>query len=315
MARGRHATEPTEIPAQGWKDVALRLKDEVAEDRVGLIAAGVAFYGLLALFPAITALVALTGLFVEPSQITAQINAMAGLVPQQVTDIVTNQATEVAGSREGGLGLAALVGLGLALWSASSGTSSLMQGMNAAYDENESRGLVKKLAVRVGLTLFIVLGIIIGLGVTIAVPAVTGALNMAPWIETLGTIAAYLILFALAVFGLAVIYRYGPSRDNPEFTWVSPGALLACALWVIASVGFSLYVKNFGSYNETFGTLSGVIVLLMWFWISAFIVLLGAELNSEAEAQTRHDTTVGPDQPMGTRGAVKADRLGETQEA
>ncbi|WP_295313846.1 YihY/virulence factor BrkB family protein [Roseobacter sp.] len=315
MARGRTASDPTEIPPKGWKDIAFRLKDEVAQDRVGLIAAGIAFYGLLALFPAITAVIAIAGLIAEPVQITNQVGQLAGLIPQEVTTIITDQATEVAGSREGGLGIAALIGVGIALWSASKGTSSLIQGLNAAYDEEETRGFFKKLITRLGLTLFIILGICTGLAVTMAVPAVTGALNAGIVVETLGSIVAYLLLFAMATVGLAVIYRYGPSRDNPEFAWVSPGALLACVMWVVASAGFAFYVGNFASYNETFGTLGGVVILLMWFWISAFIVLLGAELNAETEAQTRHDTTVGKDLPMGERDAVKADNLGEAETA
>ena len=315
MDRGRTASTPDAIPARGWKDVLWRTKDEIAEDRVGLIAAGIAFYGLLALFPAITAIVALTGLLAEPQQITAQIEAMAGLIPQQVAQIITDQATEVLGSQKGGLGFAALFGFAIALYSASKGTASLMEGLNAAYDETETHGFIKKLAVRLGLTLFIVLGICVSLSVTLFVPAAVTVMSANPVLEIFGSLVAYVTLFALASAGLAVIYRYGPSRDNAEFKWVSPGALAACVLWVVASVGFAFYVGNFGNYNETFGALAGVVVLLMWFWISAFIVLLGAELNAEAEAQTKHDTTVGQDKPMGERDAVKADNLGEATAA
>ncbi|MBW4709526.1 YihY/virulence factor BrkB family protein [Roseobacter sp. YSTF-M11] len=311
MARGRSAETPTELPATGWKDIAFRVKDEIAADRVGLIAAGVAFYGLLALFPAITALVAISGLLIEPSQIVDQLERLSGLMPEEVIQIVTRQATEVAGSREGGLGLAAFAGVLIALYSASKGMASLIEGINVAYDENEERGFIKLKLVTLALTLFLMIGLLVALMATLGLPAVLALLEFGPVFEVLMTAGLWIGLFGLTVFGLSVLYRYAPSRDAPGWKWASPGAIIACLIWVIASAGFAFYVGNFGSYNESFGTLAGVIVLLMWFWISAFIILLGAELNAEMEAQTRQDTTIGPDAPMGSRDAVKADTLGE----
>ncbi|WP_306115649.1 MULTISPECIES: YihY/virulence factor BrkB family protein [unclassified Roseovarius] len=311
MSRGRSAETPKEIPAPGWKDIAFRIKDEIAADRVGLIAAGVAFYGLLALFPAITALIAISGLMVEPSQVVDQLESLSGLVPQEVITIVTRQASEVAGSREGGLGLAAVVGLLIALYSASKGMASLIEGVNVAFDEKEKRGFIKLKLVTFALTIFVILGVIIALCAMLGLPAVLAFLSLGPVIEGLMTFGLWAALLCLTVFGLAVLYRYAPSRVEPEWSWASPGAVVACLVWIIASAGFAFYVSNFGSYNESFGTLAGVIVLLMWFWISAFIILFGAELNAEIEAQTRKDTTTGPDMPMGSRGAVKADTLGK----
>ena len=311
MARGRSADSPTEIPPKGWKDIAFRVKDEVAADRVGLIAAGVAFYGLLALFPAITALIAISGLLVEPSQVVAQLEDLKGLMPEEVIAIVTDQATAVAGSREGGLGLAAVLGVLIALWSASKGMASLIEGVNVAYDEEEKRGFIKLKLVTLGLTFFLMIGLLGALIATLVLPIVLALFELGPMFEILMTAVLWVGLFCLTVFGLSVLYRYAPSRDAPEWQWASPGALIACLVWVIASAGFAFYVGNFGSYNESFGSLAGVIVLLMWFWISAFIILLGAEVNAEMEAQTREDTTTGPDEPMGQRGAVKADTLGE----
>lgn len=312
MPRGRSAETPVEIPAPGWKDIAFRLKDEVSADRVGLIAAGVAFYGLLALFPAITALVALSGLLVEPSDIVAQLERFAGLMPEEVIAIVTQQATAVAGSREGGLGLAAALGVLIALYSSSKGMASLIQGINVAYDEEEKRGFIKLKFVTFALTVLLMLGLLIALLAMLALPAVLALLDLGRVVEVLLTAVLWIGLFALTMLGLAVLYRYAPSRNAPEWKWASPGAILGCVVWVIASAGFAFYVGNFGSYNESFGALAGVIVLLMWFWISAFIILLGAELNGELEAQTRRDTTEGPDLPMGSRQAVKADTLGTT---
>ena len=313
MARGRDADTPLEIPAKGWKDILLRVKDEIAEDHVGLIAAGVAFYGLLALFPAITALLAIGGLVVAPAEIVAAMDQMRGLVPDEVMEIIVGQATAVAGSREGGLGLAALVGILVALWSASKGMASLMEGMNVAYDEEETRGFFTLNAVKLGLTVFLIFGLIVAIISILGVPIVVNVLGANPALEALGTALVWALLFGMTIFGLAVIYRYGPSRDKPEFAWISVGSVAACVIWLIGSAGFAFYVGNFGSYQESFGALAGVVVLLMWFWISAYIVLLGAELNAEMEAQTARDTTVGPDEPMGQRGATKADELGEAQ--
>jgi len=313
MARGRSADTPTEIPAAGWKDVLLRVKDEISKDNVGLIAAGVAFYGLLALFPAITAVIAISGLVLEPNMIVQQLEGLTGIVPQEVVSIVTDQATAVAGSREGGLGLAAIFGILIALYSASKGMGSLMEGINVAYDEEEERGFIKLKLVTFGLTLFLIFGLLVSMGAMLALPVVLSLFQWGPVFEFVITGALWIGLVVLTMLGLAVLYRYAPSRDNPEWSWASVGAIVGCLLWVAASAGFAFYVANFGSYNESFGTLAGVIVLLMWFWISAFIILLGAELNAEMEAQTRKDTTVGKDLPMGSRDAQKADNLGEVE--
>ena len=312
MARGRSAEKPTDIPPSGWKDIAFRLKDEIAEDRVGLIAAGVAFYGLMALFPAITAFIAISGLLVDPSTVVEQVRGLSGMVPEDVITIITDQATAVAGSREGGLGLAAIFGILVAFYSASKGMASLVEGINVAYDEEEERGFFKLKLVTFALTAFLMLGLLVSLFAMLGVPTLLAFLNFGNVIETLMTIGLWIALLVLTMIGLSVLYRYAPSRDEPEWRWASFGAVAGCGLWLVASAGFAFYVSNFGSYNESFGALAGVVVLLMWFWISAFIILMGAELNAELEAQTRVDTTQGHDQPMGQRDAKKADILGET---
>ena len=193
--------------------------------------------------------------------------------------------------------------------------ASLMQGINVAYDEEEERGFIKLKLVTFGLTLFLIFGLLVSIAAMLALPAVLSFIEFGPVVEIVLTVAMWIGLILLTMFGLAVLYRYAASRDNPEWSWASVGAIAGCLLWIIASAGFAFYVGNFGSYNESFGALAGVIVLLMWFWISAFIILLGAELNAEMEAQTRRDTTVGADVPMGQRDAVKADRLGEAESA
>ena len=312
MTRGRNAEKPTEIPLKGWKDIAFRVKNELASDHVGLIAAGVAFYALLAIFPAVTALMALAGLVLEPAEVTAQLESLTRMIPKEAAQIILDQAVEVAGSEDAGLGFAFVIGLTLAIYSASKGMGSLIEGLNVAFDEDETRGFIKRTIVTLLLTVFLIIGLIVGLLSTLAVPAILELISLPSWLETTLSLLRWVALAVLSVFGLGVLYRYGPARDNAEWKWLTPGAVTACVIWLAASVGFSIYVSNFGSYNESFGSMAGVIILLMWLWISAFIVLLGAELNAEIEAQTSVDTTVGPDQPMGSRAAEKADILGET---
>ncbi|MEJ6395971.1 YihY/virulence factor BrkB family protein [Gymnodinialimonas sp. 2305UL16-5] len=315
MVRGREADHPTDIPSKGWIDIAYRLKTELAEDHIGLIAAGVAFYALLAIFPAITALMALSGLVFEPAQVTRELEAFTALIPEDAAEILLNQAVAVTGSAERGLSVAFFISLILAAYSSSKGMGSLIEGLNVAYDEKEKRGFIKLKATTIALTLFLILGLLVGLSATLALPIVLDLLPLPTWLEAFLSLARWLILGLMTIAGLAIIYRYGPSRTNAQWNWLSIGAISACVLWLLASVGFSIYVANFSSYNESFGGLAGVVILLMWLWISAFVILLGAELNAETEAQTRKDTTVGPDKPMGQRGAQKADTLGKTADA
>lgn len=313
MTRGRNARKPTEIPAKGWKDILLRVRSELSADHLGLIAAGVAFYALLAIFPAITALMALSGLLLEPREVTAQLEELTRLMPPQAARIILDQAVAVAGSREGGLGLAFILGLLLAVYSASKGMGSLIEGLNVVYDEEETRGFVSRTLWTLGLTVFLIAGLVLGLLATLAVPAALALIALPGWLAAVLALTRWAVLALLTISGLAVLYRFGPARADARWKWLSPGAIVACGVWLAASVGFSVYVSNFGSYNETFGSMAGVIILLMWLWISAFIILIGAEFNAEIEAQTAVDTTTGPDAPMGERGAVKADNLGPTQ--
>ncbi len=308
MTRCRDAATPLEITAVGWKDVVFRVKDQVAKDRVGLLAAGVAFYGLLGLFPAITALIAISGLLIEPSRIVAQLNTLSGLVPEEVIAIATKQATAVADSRQGGLGFAAILGLLIAFYSASRGMASLIQGLNIAYDEKENRGFIKRILVTFALTLLLIAGLVCGLSMILAMPVILAFVDMGPVVAMLFNATLWIGLIALTILGLSVLYRFAPSRDRPEWKWTSVGAVVGCLVWIAASACFAFYVSNFSYYNQSFGTLAGVIVLLMWFWISAYIILMGAELNAELEAQARAGTAVRIDDETGPRGTAKADK-------
>jgi membrane protein len=305
---GRFARSPWSIPLRGWWDILVRSWKELNEDHLGLISAGIAFYGLLALFPALAVTVALVGLFTQPSDLVAILSEVSRFAPREATEIIIGQFTEIAGSRSSGLGLTALFGLVLALWSASRGMMSLIEGLNVCYDEDEKRGIVMLNLEALALTIIAIAGFIVGIGAAVGIPAVLAFSDAdgLGWLPML----RWPILAAGVAFGLAVIYRYGPSRENARWRWLTPGAIAGTLLWVAGTALFSWYASSFASYNQTFGTLGGAVVLLMWLWLSAYAVLIGAELNSEIEAQTARDSTTGSPVPMGTRGATKADTLG-----
>lgn len=306
---GRDAATPAGIPASGWKAIIIRTWNEMGSDNLSLIAAGVAFYGLLAVFPAITALVAISGLIYDPADLAQNLSRILSLAPASAADIISGQVNEVVAAQNDTLGLAAVVSLSLALYSASRGVANLITGLNIAYDQKETRGFIGLAALNLTMTVVLMLGFFLGIGAVVVLPGILGILDLGVVTEMLVQIMRWVVLLAFAAAGIGLLYRYGPNRSAPRMMWVMPGAIFACLTWLAASLAFSLYVENFASYNETFGALGGVIALLMWMWLSALIVLLGAELNAEAEYQTTYDTTVGPGMPMGDRGAVKADTV------
>lgn len=286
------ADRPTELKPGDWKAALFDVWGGIAQDRLSLIAAGIAFFGLLALFPAITALMAIAGLFLTPGDVTAQIQQISAMMPQSAAEIVIDQAQSVAGSDQGGLGLAAALGVLIALYSASAGVSNLIQGLNVCYGARESRNFVKLKAVTMVMTLLMILGFLVALAVILVLPGVLAILHLGAEVEIAVSILRWVLLLCFTVTGIALIYHFGPDRRPARWRWITPGALIACLLWIVASFGFSLYAENFGSYQETFGSLAGVVLLLFWLWISAFIVLLGARINAALESQTRARTQV-----------------------
>lgn len=308
--RGRHADRPGQIPKAGWRDILLRTWEEMSRDHVSMVAAGVGFYGLLAIFPAITAIISIWGLMFDPQTIVDQIRTVGNVLPQQAQDVITDQASRIAEGAGTGVTLAAIGGILLALYSATKGVKSLIEGLNIIYDEEEKRGFLKLNLVALVLTLILILIMIGTLGVLVLYPALTGAFGFSSVVQTLITWLRWPLLAVIAVFGMAVLYRYAPSRDRPKWRWVSWGAVAATVLWIVGSIAFSVYMRYFGNYNETYGTLGAAIVLLTWFWLSAFVVLMGAELDSEIEHQTARDSTTGGREPMGQRGAHAADTVG-----
>jgi len=313
-SRGRGAEHPRDIPGSGWWDIAIRVKNEVSTDNVSLIAAGLALYALLAAFPALAAMLSLYGMFASPDQAASQVESLAGALPQQAADVLRQQLQGLAQKQQGALGVGAVLGVLLALWSARKGMTALMTATNIAYDEREERGFIKQILVSMAFTFGAVLGFLVVVLVGIAAPLALQAIGLGGTLETLLAALRWVLLWLLVVLGLAVVYRFAPDRNQPKWRWVTWGSAIAATLWIVGSILFSLYVRNFGSYGETYGTLGGVVVLLMWFYLSGFIVILGAEINAEMEHQTAEDTTRGAPEAMGRRDAHVADTLGETRE-
>ena len=309
--RGRMADKPSEIPAKGWKDIAWRLFQSVQDDRILLVAAGVTFYVLLALFPATAAVVSLYGLFTDPGVINDQLRLVSGFLPEGAVSVIGEQIHRIAAQPNSTLGLAFGGTLVLSLWGANAGTKCIFDALNIIYKETEKRGFIR-------LTLQSLLFTLAGLELTVlaiaSVVAVPVALNLLgiPRESTasLLTLLRWPLLYFLILFALACLYRYGPSRSAPRWRWVTWGSAIAGSLWVGGSLLLSWYVANFGTYNATYGSLGAVIGFMMWMWLSTIVILFGGEINAEMERQTAKDTTVGARKPMGSRGAAVADELG-----
>jgi membrane protein len=306
---GKDAEKPTEIPPRGWWQVVRRAFKESSADNVPILAAGVAFFAFLAIFPAMIAAITLYGIFADPETVAAQVRDLSAALPEQAQPILADQLQSVASASGGALGIGLVVSLLAAVWSASSGTGNLLKAINIAYDEDESRGFLKVRGIALALTLGAIVFLLLTLALVAVVPVVLNVLPLGQVGTILAQVLRWVLLVALVVAALAVTYRIAPDRDQPRFSWVTTGSLVATVLWIIGSVAFSLYVNNFGSYNKTYGAIAGVVVLMLWLYLTSYIVLLGAEINAESERQTRADTTRGASAPMGERGAAAADEL------
>jgi membrane protein len=308
---GREAEAPTQIPPRGWWQVTRRALKESSDDNVSILAGGVAFFAFLAIFPAIIAAITLYGLIADPADVAEQIESLSDLLPAQSQPLIAEQLNSIVQSSGRALGFSLIISVVAALWSASSGTGSLIQAVNLAYDEKESRGFLKLRGTALALTLGAIVFVLLTLTLVAVVPPVLELLQLGIVGTIIAQVVRWALLIALVVSALAVVYRVAPDRAAPRFTWVSTGALVAAALWVLGSALFSLYVNNFGSYNKTYGALAGVVVLMLWLYLTSYIVLLGAEINAESERQTGKDTTRGESAPIGERGAEAADQLAE----
>ena len=308
--RGREAESPRQVPAAGWKDTAWRIWQSIGDDHISLVAAGTAFFGLLAIFPALTAFVSIYGLVADPATVQSQIEAMRGVVPAAAIEIIESQLTRIVEQSGTTHGLTFIIGLAAALWSANAGMKSLFEAMNVAYDEGEERGFFRLNLVSMGLTMGAIIVLVLFLGAIAVVPAVIATVGLDGAIGWLVALLPWPVILILGGLALAVLYRFGPSREPAQWRWVTPGSALATIGLIVASIALSFYFANFANYNETYGSLGAVIGLMVWFWVSAMVVLIGAEVNAELEHQTAEDTTTGYEKPLHRRGATKADRVG-----
>jgi membrane protein len=309
--RGRFAKSPHEIPKRGWKDILLRTKSEFAQDQVPMLAAGVTFFTLLALFPGLAAFVALYGLFADVSEAQHHLALLAYLLPPATLDFIGGEMIRLAEGNKGGQSFAFVAGLLLSLWSANGAMKAMMTGLNIAYEETETRGFLRRTATSLAFTVGLIAFAIAALALLAAGPAIETFVG-----QRAATIFGWIswpVLVVGLILGLALLHRFGPSRDPVRWKWISWGSAGVIVCWAAVSALFSLYVGNFTHYDKTYGPLGAAIGFMMWLYISNVVVLAGAELNAEIEHQTTVDTTTGAPEPMGLRRARMADTIGKAQ--
>ncbi|WP_299955520.1 YihY/virulence factor BrkB family protein [uncultured Modestobacter sp.] len=306
---GVHAEKPTEIPPRGWLQIVKRAWAENNADNMPIIGAGVAFFAFLAVFPALIATISIYGLVASPDQVASQIASLSDQLPESAQTLLTTQLTNITENSGGALTVSLIVSILAALWSASGGTGNLITAVNLAYDEVETRSFVKRKALALGLTLGAIVFVLLTFALIAVVPVVLDALPLGVLGTVLAQVLRWVLLLAVIAGSLAVLYRLAPDRDAPKLRWVSLGSLVVTVIWAVVSLLFSIYVDNFGSYDKTYGAIAGVIVLMLWLYLTCYLVLLGAEINAETEHQTAADTTEGEPQPMGRRDAVVADGM------
>ena len=309
--KGRDADTPAQIPAPAWKEIAFRTWKESSKDNVSLVAAGVAFYGFLAMVPLMGATVLTYGLVASPQTVLHNVQSLAKTMPQDMAKLIGDQLLNVVKTSGGKKGLGLLAALAIALWGARNAAGSVVIALNIAYEEEEKRGWFKVTLLSLAITAATVLLAMIGAAAIGAMAAFDRLLpTLGPAGVIGGTILAYVLLAAIAAAAAATLYRYGPSRRKAKWTWMTPGSALFAVAWVVLTLGFGFYVSHFGRYNVTYGSLGGVVILVTWLYLSSFVLLFGAEFNSEVEHQTARDTTEdATERPLGARGAWSADHV------
>ncbi|MGE3148536.1 MAG: YihY/virulence factor BrkB family protein [Pseudorhodoplanes sp.] len=311
--RGRNAVHPADIPGRGWKDIVWRCYGQVGEDRLLAVAAAVAFFGLLAIFPAITAFVSLYGLFAKAATINDHLSFIAGVLPASGYEIISAEIARIAAKSDGKLSVAFLTALAVALWSANAGMKAIIDALNVIYEEDEKRGFLHLNLLSLGLTLGAIVFLLAAIGVVVAFPVAMRWMGFESFAGTAVIVLRWPALFVVVVLGLQVLYRVGPSRREAKWRWLTPGSVLAALAWLGGSALFSWYLANVADYSATYGALGAAIGLMMWLWLTAVVVLLGAEFNAETEHQTAHDSTTGIEKPLGARGATMADTIGAAE--
>jgi membrane protein len=308
---GRFAESPSEIPAEGWKDVLWRVYSEVMVDRVTLIAAGATYYIVLSIFPGMGVLVSIYGLLSDPADIALQMSFLRDILPPGSFDLLQPQLQALVGKGQSQLSFAFITSLLVALWSATSGVKALFDAMNVAYGETEKRSFIRLNLQALAFTLGAVAVLILLIAVIGLVPVLLKLLYLDQAAETLAKLVRWPFVVLLTACATIVLYRYGPSREDAKLRWLTWGAAFSTIAWAATTTLFSIYLLNFASYDATYGTLGALVAFMVWIWLSITILIVGAELNAELEHQTICDSTTGPAVPMGSRGAVMADTVGE----
>ena len=308
--RSRTTSSPLAMPLKGWKEVFVRTWREAGDDNVGLVAAGVSFYGFLALVPLLGAIVLSYGLVADPKTVVHNMQGLTSVMPGDAAKLVGEQLMNVVKTSGSKKGLGLLLALALAVFGARSAAGSIVTALNIAYEEKEKRSFIVVNLLALGIT---AAGVVVAVLAVVAIAALGHLESLLPtapgFVVVLGKLLSYVALALAGAAGAATLYRYGPSRTKPRWVWLTPGSTLAAVLWLALTLGFGIYVANFGNYNATYGSLGAVVVLLTWLYLSSYILLFGAELNSELEHQTAKDTIRGADKPTGDRGAWAADQV------
>lgn len=307
---GRQADSPLQIPARGWKEVVTRAWNESSQDNIGLVAAGVAFYGFLALVPLLGAVVLTYGIVADPQTVVGNVKSLTSLMPQDAAKLIGQQLMSVVQTSGSKKGIGLVIAIAIALFGARNAAGSIITALNIAYEEKETRGFVRVNLLALGITAGAVLMAVAAL-VAIAALGYLEKLvpNLPGFVATIGKILSYILLVLGGAAGAATLYRYGPARRDAKWEWITPGSIFAAVAWVLLTLGFGFYVAHFGNYNKTYGSLATVVILVTWMYLSAYVLLFGAELNSELEQQTAKDTTDEAPKPMGDRGAWSANHL------
>ncbi|MGR6036331.1 MAG: YhjD/YihY/BrkB family envelope integrity protein [Candidatus Nitrosoglobus sp.] len=308
--RGRSANKPWQLPLLGWRDIGWRVWEQFSKKNIDIVAAGVAFYGVLAIFPILATLVSIYGLLANPAGVEAQLDFLQDILPVEAWGIIKSQLDSLVNRSETALSISAFISTLLTLWSARMGAVALITALNIVYGEGEKRSLIRTILTGLLLTIGGILFIVIALSLIVALPTILGYIGLGDITKAAIIWLRWPLLAVGIMFLLSILYRFAPSRRHARWEWVSIGAVVATLLWILVSALFSFYASHFGSYNKTYGSLGAVVILMLWFWLTALSVLIGAALNAEMEHQTKKDTTIGKPKPMGKRNAYMADTIG-----
>ena len=276
----------TKSPPAKWKDILQRIAKGISEQRILLVAAGVTFYSLLAIFPAIAALVALYGLVADPATVSEQVTKLAGVLPGGAVDVLRAEIDRIASQPRGTLGGAFVIGLVVSLWSANGGVKALFDALNVVYVEKETRGFVRVIAVSMAFVVGGIVFMLLAMTAVVAVPIALNYIGLPPLGKSIISLARWPILLVIVALVIALIYRFGPNRTDPRWRWITWGSAFAAVAWLVMSVLFSWYAANFGNYNKTYGSLGAVIGFMTWIWLSIVVILVGAETDSVLERST-----------------------------